>query len=177
MDYLEELKRKLAGLLDELKSELGSIRANRPTPKLVEDIKAEYKGALLLIKQLGSIGIEPPRNLVITPWDPEAAASIAKAVEGANIGVKTAVQGNVVRVTLPELTDERRAELSRVAKSTAEEIRIKMRTLRDDVVKKVNQEPDEDQKFRNKEKLQEIVDWFNKEVDSQVENKLKEIAG
>lgn len=175
MGYLETLKQNLAKVLDGFKEELGAIRTNRPTPKLVEDIRVEYKGEKLAIKQLGSIGVELPRNLVITPWDSEAAHSIAKALEEANIGVRTAVQGNVVRALFPELTAERREELSRIARRIAEETRIKMRTLRDDVVKQINQEADEDEKFRNKENLQKIVDWFNHEVDSHLERKLKEI--
>ncbi len=175
MEYLDELKKKFDGLIQELKDEFSTIRTNRPTPKLIEDIKAEYVEQSLTIKQLGSIGIEHPRSLIVTPWDVESGAQVAKAIEEANLGLSVAVQGNVVRITLPDLTNERRDELSRIVKTTAEKIRIKMRTLREEVHRKVNQEPDNDDKFRGKENLQKIVDNFNGAVDKQVEDKLKEI--
>lgn len=176
MEYLEELKQKFDRLIGELKEELATIRTNRPTPKLIEDIPAIYAEQSLPIKQLGSIAAELPRNLIITPWDKEAATSIAKGIEDAKLGVTSSVQGNVVRVTLPELTDERREELSKIAKKIAEDTRIKMRILRDDVNKKVNGEADEDTKFRNKEKLQKSVDSFNESVDNLIESKISEIS-
>ena len=113
---------------------------------------------------------------MISPWDKNSLQAIAKGIEAAKLGVTVAVQGNVVRTTLPELTDERREELSKIVRKIAEEIRIRMRISRDEVNKKVNSESDEDIKFKGKEKLQKLVDKFNKEVDELVEVKLKEIA-
>ena len=131
---------------------------------------------LMPIKQLGSISVEMPRDLIVTPWDKEVLPHIAKAIDNAKLGVTVAVQGNVVRITLPELTGERREELSRIVKNIAEQIRIKMRMLRDDANKKVKQEADEDNKFRGREDLQKSVDAFNKEVDDLVGAKLTELS-
>ncbi len=176
MEYLEGLKKKLDQLIIKLKDELVGIRTNRPTPKLIEDIKVDYAGQILTIKHLGAIGVEPPRSLVITPWSGESIPLIAKAIETANLGVGTTVQGNIVRITLPELTEERRQELIKLAKSAAEQTRIKMRIERDEIHKKVNEEDDKDERFRLKEKLQKIVDSFNERVDEAVESKLQEIT-
>ena len=176
MEYLEKLESTFNWLIGELRDELSNIRTNRPTPRLIEDIPVDYMEQALSVKQLGSIAVEMPRNLVISPWDKNSLQAIAKGIEAAKLGVTVAVQGNVVRTTLPELTDERREELSKIVRKIAEEIRIRMRISRDEVNKKVNSESDEDIKFKGKEKLQKLVDKFNKEVDELVEVKLKEIA-
>ena len=176
MEYLKTLEGKFSGLLTKFKEELSSVRTNRPTPKLVESVRAEYAGGSLAINQLGSISVEPPRSIIVTPWSQDAVAPIAKAIEAANIGVSAAAQGNVVRVTLPELTEERRQELIKLVRKMAEETRIKMRIERDETNKIINREADKDQKFRAKEELQKLVDKFNEEVDSLTENKITEIS-
>ena len=142
----------------------------------MDSIKAEYAGQFLAINQLGSISIEPPRSIIITPWSKETAPSITKAIEAANIGVSAAQQGNIIRVTLPELTEERRQELIKLVGKMAEETRIRMRIERDEVNKVVNKEPDKNQKFRAKEDLQGLVDKFNEEIDLTVESKIAEIS-
>ena len=92
------------------------------------------------------------------------------------MGFSSSVMGAVVRVALPQLTDERRKELDRIVRNIAEQNRIKMRVVRDEVNKRVNQETDQDTKFRNKEKLQKLVDAFNEKLDESVESKLTEIS-
>lgn len=175
MEYLKELEPKFSAIFTSLKEEFSSFRTNRPTPKLIENIKVEYGDDLLTVKQLGSIGIELPRSLTVTVWDANITPQVEKAIEAANLGVSVSREGNVVRINLPELTNERREELSKIAKASAEKVRIRMRTLRDEVMKKINAESDKDVKFRAKEELQKMVDKFNNEVDSLVENKLNEI--
>ena len=176
MEYLKRLEEKFNNLSVKFKDEMGSVRTNRPTPRLVESIKAEYAGSFLAVNQLASISVEPPRSIIITPWSTDAAPGIAKAVEAANIGVSAAQQGNVIRVTLPELTEERRQELIKLIRKMAEETRIKMRVERDEVNKLVNKESDKNQKFRAKEDLQKLVDKFNGEIDSVLEAKIREIS-
>lgn len=176
MEYLKTLEGKFSHLIVKFKDELASVRTNRPTPKLVENIKVEYSGGLLAINQLGSISVEPPRSIIVSPWSQDAGPAIVKAIESANIGVGASQQGNIIRVTLPELTEERRQELIKLAKKMAEDTRIRMRIERDEVNKLVNRETDKDQKFRAKEKLQKLVDKFNEEVDSVLETKIKEIS-
>lgn len=177
MEYLEQLEEKFERLTGKFKEELAAIHTNRPTPKLIEDINVDYLEQLIPIKQLGSIAVELPRNLLVTPWDKESIQSIAKGIEDARLGVTSSVQGNIIRVTLPELTDERREELSRIVRKIAEDTRIKMRVMRDEVNKKINAELDRNTKFNNKEKLQKLVDSFNYKIDDSVDAKLRELAG
>ena len=176
MEHLKELEQKFNTLALKLKDELSSVRTNRPTPKLVDSIKAEYAGQFLAVNQLGSISVEPPRSIIVTPWSTDSAPSIVKAIEAANIGVSAAQQGNVVRITLPELTEERRQELIKLVRKMAEETRIRMRIERDEVNKIINQEADKNEKFRAKEALQKLVDKFNQEVDEVVDTKIQEIS-
>ena len=180
MEYLKELEKNFNTLILKFKDELASVRTNRPTPKLVESIKVveftKGSGQPLTINQLGSISIEPPRNIIIAPWSKDTAPVIAKAIDTASIGVSATVQGNIVRVTLPDLTEERRQELIKLVKSMAEETRIRMRIERDEVNKVISKEPDKDEKFRAKEELQKLVDNFNKEIDAVIEVKVSEIS-
>ena len=176
MEYLKELEQKFNNLALKFKDELSSVRTNRPTPKLVDSIKVEYAGQFLAVNQLGSISVEPPRSIIVTPWSTDSAPSIVKAIEAANIGVGAAQQGNVVRITLPELTEERRQELIKLVRKMAEETRIRMRIERDEVNKIINQEADKNEKFRAKEALQKLVDKVNQEVDELVNAKNQEIS-
>jgi len=175
MEYLAYFQTKLDFLVNSLKEELTVLRTNRPTAKLIENISVNYMGQELQIKQLGSISIELPRDLVVTLWDKGVIPLTAKAIEAANLGVSVSAYENSVRVKLPELTHERREELIKIVKSTTEESRIKMRIERDAVNKKINEEQDKDNKFKLKDELQKKVDKFNKTVDELVENKTKEI--
>ncbi|HEY4497122.1 MAG TPA: ribosome-recycling factor [Candidatus Paceibacterota bacterium] len=173
--YTGEFSAKLKTIISSFKEDLLMLRANRPTPKLVEDIKVDYSGQMLAIKQLGSISVEAPRDIVITPWDKNLIGQMHKAIEEANLGVSVSTQAASVRVKLPELTEERKIELSKIIKSSAETNRIKARSLRDDMNKKTKDIKDEDERFRIKESLQKTIDKFNAEIESAVKDKLGDI--
>ena len=180
MDVAKDFEPKIKTLLETLKQEFANIRTNRPTAKLVENIKVDYLGQQLMVKQLASISIAPPREIDISPWDKGAAAPIARAIEMAGLGVTTSVNGSIVRVVLPVLTAERRAELIKLVKNTTEQMRIKMRSLRDYANKNVERlfkekQLSEDQKMRTKKQIQEATDKVNKEIETLLEGKIKEI--
>ena len=175
MESLEEAKKSFTHILSGFKDELLAIRTNRPTTKLIEDIRVSYMGQELPIKQVGSLGIEPPRDLVVNVWDADAVNNITGALEEANLGGTVSAQGKTIRIKLPELTGERKEELTKIIRSMAEDIRIKMRRVRDDRGKEIKEIKDEDERFRAKDDLQKLVDNFNKEIDTLVENKSKEI--
>jgi ribosome recycling factor len=177
MDYLKDLERRFTEITNALKEELSSYRTNRPTPKLIENIKVIYMDQSMLVKQLGSISIEPPRDLVISVWDKNSIPTVAKAIESENMGLSVSPQGNVIRVRIPELTEERRRELEKLIRSSIEEARIKMRVERDTANKSLNTETDKDVKFRSKESMQKLVDNFNGALDTMLKDKLNEISG
>ena len=179
--YLKELEQQLRSALGKLKEELQGVRSGRPTTQLLENIPVEYSGGVFPIKQLGSLGVRPPREITITIWDPAALNPIVKAIENAKVGVSVQNEGNTIRAFLPPLTQERRTELTKLVGKMAEATRITIRTTRDEVNKKIkaaesNKETGEDQAFKAKEKMQKIVEEQNKLIEGMVEAKLKELS-
>ncbi|MBI2013763.1 MAG: ribosome recycling factor [Candidatus Colwellbacteria bacterium] len=175
-EYIKELKQKLEQAVSSLKEELLKIRTNRPTAAPIENIKVDYMGTQLVIKQLASLSVEPPRDIIVSPWDKASLQTIQKALEEAKLGYSISNQGNSIRLKMPELTSERQEELIKTAKSMTENIRIRIRTTRDDIKKKAETgTKDKDEKFRIKENIQKEIDSVNEQIDSMVESKIKEI--
>ena len=127
------------------------------------------------LKHLASINIEPPRGLVVNVWDANATSAVVKAINDAKLGVSVSEQGKMIRVKLPELTQERKQELTKIVKGMSEDIRIRMRNERDEIQKVIKEDKDEDVVFKNKERLQGLVDAFNKEVEDLTARKAAEI--
>ncbi len=180
MDILQDFKNVLAKLLDEVKTALAGVRTNRPNTGLVEDLKVSHYGGTFPVKQLGSVGVMPPREIRIEVWDASAVPAVAKAIETSALGLTANTEGNVIRIFLPELSDERRKELTKYIGTVAEEHRIKVRHARDEANKRVQKAFDggeltEDQKFRTKEDIQKATDGWNEAVDALVEKKEEEI--
>lgn len=180
-DFPKDFEAKARGVGDTLKQELLGIRANRPTTKLVEDIKVDYYNQQMSIKQLASITIVPPREIDISVWDKNAVTPVAKAIEVSKSGLTANVEGNLIRINLPPLTEERKQELTKYVKSVVETARIKIRALRDEFNKKITQAADgktitEDQKFKFKKQIQESTDKINKEIEILLLAKIKEIS-
>lgn len=175
MDPLKEMELKTTEIIAYLKDEFSKIRSNRPTTRMVERVKVDYMGSTMELNQLSSLSLNPPRDIIVSPWDKSAIPLITKAIEAENLGLGISADSSGIRLTMPELTSERRDELVRLVKSIAEENRIKMRSSRDKIIKAINAITDEDEKFRSKDGLQKIVDKFNAEVDSIVETKIEEL--
>ncbi len=180
MDILKNLESKINEAIKYFKDQLSGIRGSRLTSKLVEDIQVEYFGQKLTIKQLGSINIIPPREIQISVWDKNAGSAILKAIESSNLNVGVNLEANSIKINLPPLSGERRQELIKIAKKEAEEIRIRIRNLRDETNKEINSQFEEkkiteDDKFKLKEKVQEKIDKVNEEIEKILENKIKEI--
>jgi ribosome recycling factor len=178
---IRELEDHLGERLEKLKQDLQGIRTNRPSPELVENILVPYFEQKLPIKQLGSLSIKPPREIIVQVWDEQIISSVVKAIEEAKLGLTVQRDEHVIRAFLPPLTDERRLELGKVIKKMAEEVRIGTRTLRDDSNKKIKVAESEktiteDQLFKAKEKIQMIIDKNNQQIDQLVEKKLHELS-
>lgn len=176
---LKELEQKFKALIEDLRRDFLSLRGGRATPKLVEDVKIDYFGQTMTIKQLGSISVNPPREIVVSVWDQNAVSAVAKAIEEA-ARLNANIDGNAVRINLPALTEERKKDIIKVAKAGSEEARIKVRTLRDEANKVVanacdDKEIGEDEKFKLKEKIQAAVDGCNSEIERLLEKKTAEI--
>lgn len=177
---IKDFEEKLKHIGENLKNELSGLRTNRPSPKMIEDVAVEYMDARMSVKQLGSITVAPPRDLLVSAWDPNSLAAIAKGIEAANLGLSVAVQGTIVRVTLPAMTGERRAEIEKLAKKMCEEHRISIRGARDEAMKHVERAEkekaiSENEKFALRKKIQEAVDKANKSVEEHLAAKVREI--
>lgn len=176
--FLEKFKKESSRLLESFKKEIAVIRGNRPSPALVEDLKVDYFGQLLSIKQLGSISIIPPREIDINVWDKNAIPGVVKVIEAA--GLSANFEGKLIRINLPSLTEERRQEFIKRVKKTGENFRIQLRHQRDEINKEIMRsfevkEINEDQKFKIKEEAQKNVDFVNQEIENILVKKIKEL--
>lgn len=180
--FSKDFEGGLRAIADKLKEDLRMIRSNRPSVELLENIKVNVYDQWMTVQQLGSLSVQPPKDILITIWDKNAVGAIMKAIEDAKIGLSVSNDGNVIRASLPVLTDERKQELAKFVKKISENYRIQVRARRDEAMKKVKAaeesgEVNEDQEFKLKEKIQKQVDEANKKIEEIIEKKLAELAG
>ena len=160
--------------------ELRSIRAGRANPQLLERITVDYYGVQTPLTQMGNITAPEPRMLVINLWDQKSIPLVEKAILKSDLGLNPSNDGKVIRLMLPELTAERRKELTKLVRKTAEESKVAVRSIRRDAVEQVkkmkkNSEITEDDQKKAEKDLQKMTDNFIKEVDKIAADKEKEI--
>ena len=178
---LHEFERKLASIVSGFEQEIKGIRTGRPSPALVENLKISYYNQMLPIKQVGSLSVSPPRDVLIQVWDREAVQGVVKAIETSTLGLSASIEGNTVRLRLPELSQERREELVRHVKRVAEQCRIQIRHARDEANKEIQKQFDEkvlgeDQRFKFRESVQKSTDRANESVEKILGRKIGEIG-
>lgn len=179
-ELIKFLTEKLNAVAESLKNELLGIRTNRPSAKMIENIPVDTYGQKMTVRQLGSITIVPPREINVMVWDKEAVNLVAKAIESSPLGVSANIESNLIRINLPTLTEERKKEIIKMVKATAEEKRIKIRAARDEANKRIKDAErektlNEDESFKLKEKIQKEVDTVNKRIEDMTLSKIKEI--
>lgn len=175
-----DAKSRMEKTLQALRRELASLRAGRATPSLLDKIEVEYYGTMTPLNQLSNISAPEPRLLVIQPWDKSAISAIEKALQKSELGITPTNDGDVIRINIPPLTEERRAELVRVVKKTGEEAKVSIRNIRrdaNDEYKKMEKSGDlsEDEARRYQEEIQKLTDDFVKQIDEAVTSKEKDI--
>lgn len=177
---LKDAEISMGKTVERFKEEIKKIHTGRATPILVEDIPVDYYGSKAPIKQIASISIPEPRMIVIAPWNKDDLVSIQKALSESELKVNPQNDGEVIRINLPALTEERRIEMTKLVSKEKEDSRVAIRQIREDTwdeIQKLIQNGgiSEDDKFRLKDKLQLIVDRFNKELDEMSKKKEEEI--
>ena len=177
MEQLEEKIKKSENLL---KEDLATVRAGRANAALVDKVMVDYYGSPTPLKALANISVPEPRTLLITPFDPKSIAEIEKAINIANIGINPINDGKVVRLQIPQVTEERRKELTKTVKKMGEDTKVAVRNLRrdaNDKVKKLEKAGDytEDDVKDTMKEIQDLTDKSIKEIDEIVEAKEKEI--
>ncbi len=161
-------------------SELQKLRTGRAHPGLVEGLLVDYYNTATPLRQIASVTVPEPRQILISPWDKGALTQIEAAVRESDLGLNPVNDGVGIRVTLPALTEERRKELVKVLNSKAEESRIAIRSIREEIWKDIQEEEKsgamgEDDKFRAKDDLQKVVDGHNAALEALREKKEQEI--
>jgi ribosome recycling factor len=177
---IEEFQQKANVTVSFLQEELKKIRSGRANPALVENITVEAYGDAQPLKNVASITVADPTMVVIQPWDKSLVAEISKAIQKENLGMNPQVSGDLVRVPVPTLTEERRKEYVKIMKDQLEESRISIRSIRKDVMVGLSNDKDEgviteDDYHRHEKNLQEMVNTANNEIEEIGENKEKEL--
>ena len=177
---MNQLKEKIQKSEALLREDLATVRAGRANAALVDKVNVEYYGTPTPLKSLANISVPEPRTLMITPFDPKSIPEIEKAINIANIGINPINDGKVVRLQIPQVTEERRKELTKTVKKMGEETKVAVRNLRrdaNDKVKKLEKSGDytEDDRKETIDEIQKLVDEAVKEIDVIVADKEKEI--
>jgi ribosome recycling factor len=175
-----ELSSEMQKATDGLARELATIRSGRASPALVETILVDYHGAAVPIRQIANISIPEASLIVIQPWDRTSLRNIVKAILSANVGLNPSTDGNVVRIVISSLTEERRVELAKLVSKTVEERRVVLRNIRRDGIGKLRQmekskQISQDELTNAINKVDEISDSFIDKVNEIGQNKEREI--
>lgn len=180
-DVFKECEDRMSKSVDAFRRELASVRAGRANPSLLDRILVDYYGTATPINQLATVTVPEPRMLVVQPWDKGVIGDIERAVARSDLGVSPANDGNVIRVSLPQLTEERRQGLVRQVRRKAEEERVAIRNIRreaNDLLREAEKEGGipEDEARRGQESVQKLTDRFIAEVDLLLQTKENEIT-
>jgi ribosome recycling factor len=179
-DLLREFNPQFLKTIEHLHHDLAGIRTGRANPALLNSVHVDAYGMSQPIHQLANIAVSDSRTLVVTPWDKGLLSAIDKAIQAANLGLNPSSDGQLLRISLPPLSEERRKELVKVVNGLAEKARIGVRTVREDMLKTAKRQEAEgvlskDDMAHIQKKVQEVVDKLNEEIKDVVVDKEKEI--
>ncbi|TET84823.1 MAG: ribosome recycling factor [Candidatus Nealsonbacteria bacterium] len=180
-EIIDKIRPELDKVINFLERELAKIRTGRATPSLVEDIEVECFGQKFLLKQLAAISTPELRQILIQPWDKSYLEPIERALQQSFIGTSPIIDKDLVRLSLPPLTEEYRKNLLKILSEKMEEARKTIRRWREEAWDKIQEktkegEIREDDKFRAKDELQDLIDEYNQKIEEIGERKKKEIS-
>ena len=179
-DIINNAKEKMKKSCEVYERDMMSLRAGRANPKLLDRIMVDYYGTPTPIPQIGNISSPEPRLLVIAPWEPKMIPQVEKAIQKSDLGLNPSNDGKIVRLVFPELNEERRKDLTKVASKGAEETKVAIRSIRRDAIEQIkklkkNSEITEDDQRDAEEDMQKLTDKAVKEVDEIYAKKETEI--
>ncbi len=176
---IDDLKRRMEGALAALRTEFGSLRTGRASASMLEPIQAEAYGQMTPINQLGTVNVPEPRMVTINVWDKSMVGKVEKAIRESGLGINPQLNGTIIMLPIPELNEERRRELTRVAAQYAESARVAVRNVRRDGMDQLKKAKaagmSEDEHKLWSEEVQELTDAFIGRVDKALETKQEEI--
>lgn len=169
-EIIEKKRPEIEKSLEHFKEELNQVRTGRASTALVENLLVDYYGAKSPLKQVASITVPEPRSITIAPWDKDSLVNIEKAIRESQLNLNPNNDGQVIRINIPALTEDRRKELIKVLNQKAENARIALRKQREEAweeIQKMEKEGKigEDDKFAGKDKLQELIDGYNTKIE------------
>jgi ribosome recycling factor len=177
---ITDLRRRMDGAIDALKKELGGLRTGRAAPSLLESVQVNAYGSNMPLNQLGTVSAPEPRMLVVQVWDRSMSKAVDAAIREAGLGLNPQSEGQVIRVPIPPLSEERRKELTKIAHKYAEQARVSVRNVRRDGLEALkkrekDREITQDQHRKLDKDVQTLTDDTIKKVDETLANKEKEI--
>ena len=175
-----EIKIRMEKAVDSLKKDLSGLRVGRASLSMLDQINVSAYGSLMPISQVGTVSVPEARLLLVNVWDSSIVTATEKSIRESPLGLNPMVEGNVIRINIPPLSEERRIEISKVAAKYAENSKIAVRNIRRDYIENVrklqkNGEISEDQKHQDEILIQEITDKVINNIDIILSNKEKEI--
>lgn len=177
---LKDMEERMTKAVGTLKKDLATLRAGRANPAMLDKVVVDYYGTPTPISQLANINAPEPRMLLIQPWDKTALKEIDRAIQQSDLGLTPTNDGNIIRIAVPPLTEERRKDLVKVAGKSGEEAKVAIRNIRrdaNDEIKKLEKAAaiSEDESRRHQETIQKVTDKYIAEVDKIVKEKEKDI--
>jgi ribosome recycling factor len=179
-DLLAEAKDRMTKSAESTRTEFGTLRTGRANPQLLDRITVSYYGTMTPLKQLAQVGVPEPRLLTVTPFDKSSLKEIERSIAESDLGLNPGNDGNMIRLPIPELTQDRRKEMVRIARNLAEDGRIAVRNVRRDVIgkfKDLRKDGDlsEDDERRAEADLQKVTDAAVAQIDAALKGKEAEI--
>ena len=180
MADLKQFEKKMNTTLEVLAADFGAVRAGRANAQVLDRISVEYYGTPTPINQVGTVSSPDPRTLIIQPWDGSLLKAIEKAIQTSELGINPQNDGRVIRLVFPQLTEERRRDLTKQVKKYGEDSKVAIRNVRRDAVDFVKKaqkksEMTEDEEKKAEKDIQELTDKFIKKVDEMCAKKEKEL--
>ena len=173
----KDIEQRMNGAVETLRREFGGLRAGRASTSLLDAVTVEVYGSRMPLNQVGSVSVPEPRLLTVQVWDANNTPMVEKAIRNSGLGLNPMAEGTLIRIPMPELTEERRKELVKVAKQYAESARVAIRNVRKDgmdAIKADEDLPEDDQK-RQTDEVQKMTDDHVKQVDELLSSKEKDI--
>lgn len=174
---LDQTKQRMESAVDALRKEFSGLRTGRASTNLLDNISVDAYGSMMPMNQVGTVGVPEPRLLTVQVWDKGLVKNVEKAIRDANLGLNPQPDGQLIRVPVPELSQERRQELAKIAGKYAETGRIAVRNVRRDAMDELKKAklPEDEQKGQS-EKIQKLTDETIKKIDDALAAKEKEIS-
>lgn len=175
----EDIKKRMEGAVDSLKHEFSGLRTGRASTAMLDTITVDVYGSRLPLNQVGSVSVPEPRLLTVQVWDAGTVKAVEKAIRDANLGLNPAPDGTLIRIPVPELNQDRRKDLVKVASQYAESARVAVRNVRRDGMEALKKEKangqSEDENKRLGEEVQKLTDEYVKKIDTMLVEKEKDI--